>query len=138
MHNGLFSQNVTEGSLLPTLRGVHPEHYLIPAQGYPNMASPDMHLFDLQVAARFACFCFCCLIYDNPSQVMLWGQFLIYNYFFKNVNHKCQAPGDSESGRSCQNKSMLSRFSLEHRCVKSLFFRQEISAIAHFACKMYF
>lgn len=81
MHNGLFSQNVTEGSLLHALRGVHPEHYLIPVQGYPNMASSDMHLFDLQVAARFVCFC--CPIYNNPSQVMLWGRFLIYNSFLK-------------------------------------------------------
>ena len=82
MHNGQFSQDVRGGSPLHTLRGIHPEHYLIPAQGYPNMPSSVTHLLDLKVAARFVCFCFCCLIYDNPPQVALWGWFLIYSYSF--------------------------------------------------------
>lgn len=58
MHNGQFSQDVREGSLLHTLRGIHPEHYLIPAQGYPNMPSSVTHLLDLKVACKICLFLF--------------------------------------------------------------------------------
>lgn len=136
MHNGLFSQNVTEGSLLHALRGVHPEHYLIPVQGYPNTASSDMHLFDLQVAARFVCFC--CPIYNNPSQVMLWGRFLIYNSFLKKmltINVKLLetvSRGGPARTKACCPDSVYSIGVLNH------YFSDRKSAIGHFACKMYF
>lgn len=48
MHNGQFGQDVREGSVFQILRGVHPEHYLIPVQGYANMASSFTHLFNLK------------------------------------------------------------------------------------------
>lgn len=77
-HNGQFSQHVREGSLLH----MHPEHYLIPAWGYPNMPSSVTPGVDLEVAARFVCFCFCPLIYDHLPQVALRGRSLIYSSVF--------------------------------------------------------
>lgn len=66
------------------------------------------------------------------------ADFLFTTRFFFMLTINVKLLETVSRGRSYQDKSMLSRLSLEHRYIKSLFFRQEISATGHFACKMCF
>lgn len=80
MHNGPLSQSVKEGSLLRHLK--RHTSWTLPnsCSGLPKHGLLCHAFIWCERSWTICPFLFGCLIYDNPSQVVLLGWFHIYNY----------------------------------------------------------